>query len=199
MSAWLGRVLIVWARYMSGVEAALGSAGAGAAPPLAPISKRELDWAVAERKEPSRRLAVARQQSAALAARASRVELLAIGILGAIIALALSAAVATLASPGSVLGADTVKLAAGAIFAGAYLALAIGSIVTQAEAASVARRAPIASRRSSCAFAAMSSIEGELASSARARLTISALLGMCGRFSSLRTAMAPIGWTWRSR
>ena len=104
------------------------SAGAGAAPPLAPISKRELDWAVAERKEPSRRLAVARQQSAALAARASRVELLAIGILGAIIALALSAAVATLASPGSVLGADTVKLAAGAIFAGAYLALAIGTI-----------------------------------------------------------------------
>ena len=128
MSAWLGRVLIVLARYMSGIEAALGSAGAGAAPPLAPISKRELDWAVAERKEPSRRLAVARQQSAALAARASRVELLAIGILSAIIALALSAAVATLASPGSVLGADTVKLAAGAIFAGADLALAIGTI-----------------------------------------------------------------------
>jgi hypothetical protein len=45
-------------------------------------------------------------------------------------------------------------------------------------AASVASRVPIASRRSSCAFAAMSSIEGELASSERARRTISALLGM---------------------
>ncbi len=45
-------------------------------------------------------------------------------------------------------------------------------------AASVASRDPIASRRSSCAFAAMSSIEGEFASSDRARLTISLLLGM---------------------
>jgi len=45
-------------------------------------------------------------------------------------------------------------------------------------AASVASRVPIASRRSSCAFAAMSSNEGELASSERARRTISALLGM---------------------
>ena len=42
--------------------------------------------------------------------------------------MALSAAVATFASPGSVLGSDTVKSAAGAIFAGAYLALALGKI-----------------------------------------------------------------------
>jgi Na+/H+ antiporter NhaD/arsenite permease-like protein len=51
-----------------------------------------------------------------------------IGIVGTIIVLALLAALATLARPGSVLGGDTAKLAAGAIFAGAYLALAIGKI-----------------------------------------------------------------------
>ena len=69
-----------------------------------------------------------RQQPATLAAQASRVELLALAILSVIIALALSAAVATLWSPRSVIGGDTVKVAAGAIFAGAYLALAIGKI-----------------------------------------------------------------------
>ena len=51
--------------------------------------------------------------------------------------------------------------------------------VSQADcAASVASRAPTASRSRSCALAAMSSIEGEFASSERARPTISALLGM---------------------
>lgn len=45
-------------------------------------------------------------------------------------------------------------------------------------AAIVSSRAPTASRSSSCAFAAMSSIEGELASNERARPTISALVGM---------------------
>jgi Na+/H+ antiporter NhaD/arsenite permease-like protein len=51
-----------------------------------------------------------------------------IGIVGAIILLALLAALVAFVLPGSVLGGDTVKLAAGAIFAGAYLALAIGKI-----------------------------------------------------------------------
>jgi Na+/H+ antiporter NhaD/arsenite permease-like protein len=53
---------------------------------------------------------------------------LAIGLVGGIVALALLAALATFVSPGSVLGSDTVKLAAGAIFVGSYLALAIGRI-----------------------------------------------------------------------
>ncbi len=97
------------------------------APTLAPTAERELARAV-DARQATQRLAETRQQSAALAARASRVELLAIGILGVIVALALSAAVATFASPGSVLGSDTVRPAAGAIFAGAYLALAIGKI-----------------------------------------------------------------------
>jgi Na+/H+ antiporter NhaD/arsenite permease-like protein len=51
-----------------------------------------------------------------------------IGIVGIIIALALLAALATFVLPGSGLGGETVRLAAGAIFAGAYLALAIGKI-----------------------------------------------------------------------
>jgi Na+/H+ antiporter NhaD/arsenite permease-like protein len=51
-----------------------------------------------------------------------------IGIVGVVIVLALAAALATLTLPGSVLGGDTVRLAAGAIFAGAYLALAVGKI-----------------------------------------------------------------------
>ena len=126
MSAWLGRVLMVWARNVSGVEAAQGRAGLAGAPTLA-TAERALAHAV-DARQATHRLAETRQQSAALAARASRVELLAIGILGVIVALALFAAVATFASPGSVLGSDTVRLAAGAIFAGAYLALALGKI-----------------------------------------------------------------------
>jgi Na+/H+ antiporter NhaD/arsenite permease-like protein len=63
-----------------------------------------------------------------LAARVTRVDRLAIGILGAIMALALTAAVATFASPRSAIMSDAVTLAAGAIFAGAYLALALGKV-----------------------------------------------------------------------
>jgi hypothetical protein len=119
MSAWLGRVLILWARYVSGVEAAQGGVGMGGAPALAATGARERVQAVTAPREAGQRPLEARRQSAALAARVTRVELLAIGILGVIIALALTAAVATFASPGSVLGSDTVRLAAVAIFAGA--------------------------------------------------------------------------------
>ncbi len=128
MSAWLGWVLMVWARHVSAMEATLGSTGAAGIPTFAPTGERELDRTINVRSEAARRLAEARQESEALAARVSHVERLAIAILGTIIALALLAALATFASPGSVLGSDTVKLAAGAIFAGAYLALAIGKI-----------------------------------------------------------------------
>jgi Na+/H+ antiporter NhaD/arsenite permease-like protein len=126
MSAWLGRVLIVWARYMSGVEVA--PAGAGGIPTAAPIDARELGRTIVADREAGRHLVEAGLEPVALAAQVSRVERLAIGILSAIVALALAAALATFAAPGSVFGSDTVKLAAGAIFAGAYLALAIGKI-----------------------------------------------------------------------
>ena len=128
MSAWLGRLLILWARYISGVEAGPASGGAGARPASAPIAERQPGGRVAARREAGQRPVEARRESAALAARAPRIELLAIAILGVIILLALAAAVATFASPGSVIKTDAVKLAAGAIFAGAYLALALGKI-----------------------------------------------------------------------
>ena len=128
MSAWLGRVLMLWARYVSDIEAAPGGGGAVGAPTIAPTGEREPARVVEARREARQRRGEVRQQPATLAAQASRVELLAFAILGVIIALALSAAVATLWSPRSVIGGDTVKMAAGAIFAGAYLALAIGKI-----------------------------------------------------------------------
>jgi Na+/H+ antiporter NhaD/arsenite permease-like protein len=126
MSAWLGRVLIVWARYMSGVEAAPAGAGVGAPP--APAEEREADRAALAHSEAGQRLVKAHREFAVPAAQVSHVERLAIGLVGGTVALALLAALATFVSPGSVLGSDTVKLAAGAIFAGAYLALAIGKI-----------------------------------------------------------------------
>ncbi len=128
MSAWLGRVLMLWARYLSDIEAAPGGGGAADAPTIAPTGEREPAGVVEARREARQRRGEVRQQPATLAAQASRVELLAFAILGVIIALALSAAIATLWSPKSVIGGDTVKVAAGAIFAGAYLALAIGKI-----------------------------------------------------------------------
>jgi Na+/H+ antiporter NhaD/arsenite permease-like protein len=51
-----------------------------------------------------------------------------IGIVGVVMVLALLAAIATFVTPGSLLGGDTQRLAAAAIFAGAYLGLAIGKI-----------------------------------------------------------------------
>ena len=128
MSAWLGRVLMLWARYVSDIEAAPGGGGAVGAPTIASTGEREPARVVEARREARQRRGEVRQQPATLAAQASRVELLAFAILGVIIALALSAAVATLWSPRSVIGGDTVEVAAGAIFAGAYMALAIGTI-----------------------------------------------------------------------
>jgi Na+/H+ antiporter NhaD/arsenite permease-like protein len=128
MSAWLGRVLIVWARYMSGVEAAPADAGVDVGAPPAPAEEREADRAALAHSEAGQRPVKAHQEFAVPAAQVSHVERLAIGLVGGIVALALLAALATFVSPGSVLGSDTVKLAAGAIFVGSYLALAIGRI-----------------------------------------------------------------------
>ena len=124
MSAWLGWVLILWARHARQTE---GEAEAAPRPPAAApaqgrVRARTASVAAAAR---GRRLQAGGRS---VPAPASRVEFMAMALLAAIIALALAAAVVTLASPLSVLRADTVKLAAGAIFAGAYLALAIGTI-----------------------------------------------------------------------
>ena len=51
MSAWLGRVLMLWARYVSGIEAAEGGAGMVAAPALA--REREFARLVEARRQAS--------------------------------------------------------------------------------------------------------------------------------------------------
>ena len=127
MSAWLGRLLIVWARYVVGAAEA-PSAGAGVAATPAPALTPSPERAAAARRKADERLATMGHQSAALAARVTHVERLAIGLVGATVSLAVLAAVATLASPRTVFDSDAAKLAAGAIFAGSYLALAIGKI-----------------------------------------------------------------------
>ena len=124
LSAWLGRLLILWARYVGGAEPTTESAGVAATPAQTPEPER----AAAARRKADQRLARMGQGSATLAARATHVERLAIGLVGATVALAVVAAVATFAAPRSVFGSDAVKLAAGAIFVGSYLALAIGKI-----------------------------------------------------------------------
>jgi signal transduction histidine kinase len=77
ISAWLGRTLIVWTRHIRGIEAALGGAGADGMPTLAPTGERELDRVIAALNEAGMRLAEARRQSEALAARVARAERLA--------------------------------------------------------------------------------------------------------------------------
>ncbi len=128
MSAWLGRVLVLWARYVGDIEASQESLGPSGELAVAPSPERDPRRVRGARRDARARHAGTRQQATVLAARASRVELLALGILIVIIVLALFAAVATLASPDSVIGNDTVKLAGGAIFVGAYVALAFGTI-----------------------------------------------------------------------
>jgi signal transduction histidine kinase len=77
MSAWLGRALIVWARHIRGIEAALGSTGSDGMPMLAPTGERELDRIIDALNEAGQRLTEARRESEALAGRVSRAERLA--------------------------------------------------------------------------------------------------------------------------
>ena len=56
MSAWLGRVLMLWARYLSDIEAAPGGGGAVGAPTITPTVEREPARVVEARREaPQRR------------------------------------------------------------------------------------------------------------------------------------------------
>ncbi|MGD0185608.1 MAG: anion transporter [Roseiarcus sp.] len=125
MSAWLGRVLILWARYTRTVEAAPSVVSVSGAP--AWTGEREMERAVVARRD-GQSPVVARHEPENMAAQLTQVERMALGLVGAIVALALLAAVATFASPSSVYRSDAARLAAGAIFGGTYLALAIGKI-----------------------------------------------------------------------
>jgi signal transduction histidine kinase len=77
MSAWLGRVLLVWGRHVRGIEVALASAGQAGMPAVPRTGERELDRIIDALNEAGQRLATARQESEQMAIRAARAERLA--------------------------------------------------------------------------------------------------------------------------
>ena len=77
MSAWLGGTLLVWGRHVRGIEGALRGAGAGRMPVVARTGERELDRIIDALNAAGRRLAEARREADAMAARVARAERLA--------------------------------------------------------------------------------------------------------------------------
>lgn len=77
MSGWLGRLAWVWGRHVRGIEAALSGAGTGGMPAVQRTGERELDRIVDALNDAGRRLADARRDADALAARVARAERLA--------------------------------------------------------------------------------------------------------------------------
>ena len=193
MSAWLGRVLIVWARYMSGIEAALEKRRRGRRAAARADQQARTRPAVAERKEPSRRPPW-RASNCSPGRRGRRASSRwRSGSLGAIIC------------AGSVGGCRDPcvarkrarsrdrRVGRGAIFAARYLALAIGSIVTLGGGGKRRQARPDRLQKKLVRFC------GDVFHRGRARQQRAGAaddLGLAGnvrRFSSLRTAMAPIG------
>jgi signal transduction histidine kinase len=74
MSIWLGRTLLVWARHVRGIEAALGGAGPAGMPAVTLTGERELDRIIDALNDAGSRLAEARLQSEAMSARVARAE-----------------------------------------------------------------------------------------------------------------------------
>ena len=77
MSIWLGRTLLIWARHVRGIEAALGGAGPAGMPAVTRTGERELDRIIDALNDAGARLAEARLQSDAMSARVARAERLA--------------------------------------------------------------------------------------------------------------------------
>jgi signal transduction histidine kinase len=77
MSAWLGRMLLVWGRHVRGIEGALRAAGAGGIPAVPRTGERELDQIIDALNEAGLRVGEARQEADAMSARAVRSERLA--------------------------------------------------------------------------------------------------------------------------
>ena len=77
MSAWLGRILLVWGRHVRSIESALRRTDSKRMPVIAPTGEQELDQIIDALNEAGLRLAEARQEADAMAARAAWAERLA--------------------------------------------------------------------------------------------------------------------------
>ncbi|MGA2128151.1 MAG: HAMP domain-containing sensor histidine kinase [Xanthobacteraceae bacterium] len=77
MSAWLGRMVAVWAGHVRSIEAELSRTTAPGVPAVSPTGERELDRIIEALNEAGRRLVAARAQADALSARIQRAERLA--------------------------------------------------------------------------------------------------------------------------
>jgi signal transduction histidine kinase len=77
MSAWLGRMLVVWGRHVRGIEAALATAGQAGMPAVPRTGERELDRIIDALNDAGARLAAARRSAEQMAVRMARAERLA--------------------------------------------------------------------------------------------------------------------------
>ncbi len=77
MSAWLGWLVRVWGRHVQGIEAALAGAGPAGMPAVGRTGERELDRIVDALNDAGGRLAAARRDADAMAARVAQAERLA--------------------------------------------------------------------------------------------------------------------------
>jgi signal transduction histidine kinase len=77
MSAWLGRMLVVWGRHVRGIEAALAGAGQSGMPAVARTGELELDRIIDALNDAGQRLAKARHDAEQMAIRVARAERLA--------------------------------------------------------------------------------------------------------------------------
>jgi signal transduction histidine kinase len=77
MSAWLGRMLLVWGRHVRSIEGALAQAGPDGLPAVPRTGERELDRIIDALNDAGRRLDRARRESEDMASRVTRAERLA--------------------------------------------------------------------------------------------------------------------------
>jgi len=77
MSGGIGWTLLVWARHVKAIEAALATGGSAGMPQVPPTGERELDRIISALNEAGHRLAAARRESEAMVQRMARSERLA--------------------------------------------------------------------------------------------------------------------------
>ena len=77
MSAWLGRMLLIWGRHVRGIEGALRDTGPCGMPTIARTGERELDQIIDALNGAGQRVGEARAEADAMAVRAAKAERLA--------------------------------------------------------------------------------------------------------------------------